>query len=298
MTVFNSNISWCTGTLNLTRGCSSASAGCDHCYARTLVNTRLRGNFDQMVFYPERLRDIGKFRPALDKVTRHLMPKMIFVNSLSDFWHEAIPDAFIHACLDEFEQHPDTIFQVLTKRPVRMRKIMADRYGNSGVPAQIWLGVSIEDNRVAARMKVMRRLKDQVGQFCAFVSVEPLIGGVDQVDFTGADWILLGGESGPDARPMEYDWLANGGDAARAVAAAIHFKQYGQPRNNPHVAALMRENPGWGAARAFREACGLGIEIAPDEKGGATFRGRVWHEKPQAWHDLVARLNPTGGRLL
>jgi protein gp37 len=291
MTVLASNISWCTGTLNLTRGCSKISDGCAHCYAEHLVNNRLRADFDQMAFFPHRLADIRKFRPTRTE-SGTLEPKMIFVNSLSDFWHQDIPDAFIHQCLDAFETHPDIIFQILTKRPVRMRRIMADRYGNSGIPQQIWLGVSIEDNQVAGRMNLLRRLKDQAGDFCAFVSVEPLIGPVDEVDFTGADWILTGGESGPGARPMEFHWLAQAHAAATLARAALHFKQYGHPSNNPYVRALKVNHPQRSAAFLLQEAARLGLELAPKEKGGATYEGRIIHEKPRAWHDLAARLNP------
>ena len=292
MTVLESNISWCTGTLNLTVGCSSCSAGCNTCYARTLVNGRMRGDFDgTMVFHEKRLADIRKFKPALNPSTGLVEPKMIFVNSLSDFWHEKIPDDFIHRCLDRFEQHDDTIFQILTKRPVRARKILSARYGNRGIPRHFWIGTSVEDNQVAARMNVMRRLKDQVGEFTLFVSVEPLIGPVDDVDFTGADWVLIGGESGKGARECREEWFAQAFDGARAFGAAVHGKQWGKPENNPYARQIKAEKPELGIVQAFKWAVQMGLELAPEEKGGATFRGKLWHEKPKAFAELVAKLN-------
>src|ERR1700730_14462537 len=160
MTVLNSGISWCTGTLNLTVGCTKVSAACDHCYAETLVNRGLHGNRDFSVlrYFPQRLADLRKFAPARN-AEGEIEPKMVFVNSLSDFWHDQIPDDFIHAALDRFEEHPQVIMQILTKRPVRMRKMISDRYGNRGVPANFWLGVSAEDNRVKGRLNILRRLK-------------------------------------------------------------------------------------------------------------------------------------------
>jgi protein gp37 len=99
---------------------------------------------------------------------------MVFVNSLSDFWHERILEYFIHQALDAFEQHPRTIMQILTKRPGRMRRFVYDRYGNSGIPANIWLGVTCEDNRVKRGLDLLRDVKDRVGDFTAFTSIEPI----------------------------------------------------------------------------------------------------------------------------
>jgi protein gp37 len=296
MTVFNSGISWCTGTLNLTVGCTKVSAACDNCYAETLVHRGITGSrdFEQVRFFPKRLADLRRFRPSVS-ASGAVEPKMVFVNSLSDFWHEQIPDPFIHQALDEFEQHPQTILQILTKRPVRMRKLIADRYGNSGVPANFWLGVSAEDNRVAGRLNVLRRLKDQVGGFTAFVSVEPIVAPCDGLDFTGIDWVLTGGESGPRCRDMDFAWLEQANEAALGAGIALHFKQFGHPRNNPVVRQLMQAH-GLGPAQAFARAVADGVELAPDEKGGATYKGRVVQEKPSHYHELRAALND--GKLL
>jgi protein gp37 len=149
MTVINFSISWSTGRLNLVVGCDPLSAACDFCYAETFVRRGLHGynDFRTLRFFPERLADLPKFRPfrAADGL---LYPHMVFVNSMSDFWHERIPADFIHNALDAFEQRPNTIFQILTKRAGRMRRFITERYGQTGVPAHFWLGVTCEDNRV------------------------------------------------------------------------------------------------------------------------------------------------------
>lgn len=292
MTVLNSGISWCTGTLNLTVGCTKVSAACDHCYAETLVHRGILpggSDFGTLQFHPQRLRDLRKFAPARNQAGE-LEPKMVFVNSLSDFWHDQIPDRFIHDALDAFEQHRKTIMQILTKRPIRMRNIIRDRYGNSGVPSNFWLGVSCEDNRVAARLNILRRLKDKVGDFTAFTSVEPIVAPCDELDFTGIDWVLTGGESGPRARPMKFEWLEQANEKALGAGIPLHFKQYGTAANNPAVIAIA-EKQRCSTAAAFRMAVERKLELAPDEKGGATYKGRVIQEKPAHWHKLKAELN-------
>jgi protein gp37 len=292
MTVLKSNISWCTGTLNLTVGCTAVSAGCDHCYAKTLVEDRFKQPFETIRYHARRLADLPRFRPKKDKASGRIEPQMVFVNSLSDFFHEDIPDEWLTMTLGAFEAEPQVIFQILTKRPVRMRKVIVERYARrlGGIPRNFWLGVSTEDNRVAARLNVLRRLKDQAGDFTAFVSVEPIIGPTDELDFAGIDWVLTGGESGRGARPMRDDWLSAPNDAALAAGIPLHFKQYGQPINNPIVRRIMVEER-VGVVAAYRAAIERKLELAPQEKGGATYRGRVIQEKPAAYHRLLDALN-------
>jgi protein gp37 len=242
VTALNSKISWTTGTLNLTVGCHPISAACDHCYAARFVGRGLHGNrdFETVQFFPDRVRDLRKFAPARGDDGR-LYPKMVFVNSLSDFWHEHIPEPFIHDALDAFEQYPTTILQILTKRPGRMRRVITDRYSGSGVPAHFWLGVTCEDNRVKRGLDIMRGTKDRVGEFTAFTSVEPITAPCDELDLTGIDWVLTGGESGPGARPMEFAWLETIHDKALSGGVPLHFKQYGHPCNNPLIQRFMAQ---------------------------------------------------------
>jgi protein gp37 len=289
MTVLNSGISWTTGTLNLWTGCTRVSAACDHCYADALVNRLMGGGFyDKLRFNMERTKDLRKFVPRL--VNGEQVPCCVFVNSLSDFWFEKVPEEKIHTALDAFEQHPNTIMQILTKRPGRMRRIITDRYGNSSVPAHIWLGVTCEDNRVKRGLDILRATKDRVGDFTAFVSIEPITAPCDEIDLEGIDWALTGGESGANARPMEFAWLRQANDKALTAGIPLHFKQYGTARNNPYVQHWMNHH-GLGVTKAFEWAVKTGQELAPREKGGATYLGRVYNEKPKHWHQLKAALN-------
>lgn len=296
MTVLNSGISWCTGTLNLTVGCTRVSAACDHCYADALVNRLMGGGFyDQLRFHPERLKDLRKFAPA-KTAAGEWEPKMVFVNSLSDFWHENIPADFVHKALDAFEQHPRIIFQILTKRPGRMRRFIEDRYAsNSGAPSNFWIGVTCEDNRVARGLDILRATKDRVGDFTAFASIEPITAPCDEISLDGIDWVLTGGESGPSCRPMQFEWLEQAIEKTLTAGIALHHKQYGHPRNNPYVTKILFGSTLTPSA-AFKIAVARGWELAPTEKGGATYKGRIYHEKPPSWHKLKAQLNE--GRLV
>jgi protein gp37 len=252
------------------------------------------GFFENLDFYPKRLNDLRKFAPARN-AAGELEPKMVFVNSLSDFWHEKIPADFIHRALDAFEQHPRTIMQILTKRPGRMRRFMFERYANRGIPANIWLGVTCEDNRVRRGLDLLRDVKDRIGDFTAFTSIEPITAPCDQIDLTGIDWVLTGGESGSKARPMQFEWLEQANEKALTAAIPLHFKQYDHPRNNPLVQAIVargrfdRGKISW--TRALQISVERGQKLAATEKGGATYKGRVYHEKPKHWHQLKAELN-------
>jgi len=234
------------------------------------------------------LRDIRRFK-AKPGADGQLEPPLIFVNSLSDFFHQDISDEFINTALDEFERWPTTVMQILTKRPIRARQVIEDRYRASGVPDHLWFGTSVEDERVAGRLNILRKAKERVGGFTAFVSIEPLIGPLDGVDLAGMDWVLTGGESGPGCRDMQLPWLDMAHDKARAAGAAIHFKQYGHPRNNPMVQELVAHRR-LSVTAAFDRLCDQGLELAPEEKGGATYRGHVIREKPESYARLKAML--------
>lgn len=292
MTVLNSNISWCTGTLNLSVGCSRVNpeGACKNCYADVLVHRLMGGHFfDRMVLHPDRLAHLRKFEPFRDGQGRW-QPKLVFVNSLSDFWHEKIPDPFVHSALDAFEKHPNIIIQILTKRPGRMRRFLTERYRNSKVPAHFWIGVTCEDNRVTRMLDILRATKDALGEFTAFTSVEPITAPTDQIDLTGINWTLTGGESGGDARPMEFSWLETINDRALNAGIPLHFKQWGTVRNNPIVQRIMRDT-GLGITKAWEHAIEHRLELASEEKGGATYKGAVYHQKPKHFYELTASLN-------
>jgi protein gp37 len=213
-----------------------------------------------------------------------LVPRMVFVNSMSDLHHEAIGDAFRDKVFAAMEANRRTIFQILTKRPGPMRRYLRARYGESGqVPANIWLGVSIENNAVAKRVDVLRAIKESHRVACAFLSVEPLIGPIDRCDLSGMDWVLIGGESGPNCRPMQLGWLRSALGKSKAAGAAIWFKQFGHPKNNPSAVAIANQEQVT-IAQAYRSAVERGLEIVPTEKGGATLEGRTCRQLPAAWH--------------
>lgn len=292
MTTLKSAISWCDGTLNLAVGCHKVSPGCRNCYAEKQV-TRLTNKFghpfDEIKKHPHRLNDIRKFK-ARRTPDGLLEPAMIFVNSMSDMFHEELDFDFIDRAFDAFEFHDDKIFQILTKRPARMRDYMRRRFKNRAVPDNLWVGPSIESNQLGGRARIVRRLKEDIGDFTAFASVEPIVGPTDKLDLSGFDWVLLGGESGPGARIMDEAWLRDALAEARRVAAAVHMKQWGSYRSSPLVRRIMRDCS-LGPKRAFEEACARSLELAPEEKGGATVDGRLIREKPPAFYRIKERLN-------
>ncbi len=266
-------ISWTDSTLNAVVGCVAVSAVCDNCYANRLVTIN-RGNvfrepFDVPDIRLERLQQLRKLGPIreADGSTR---PRMIFTNAISDIFWEKVPDDVIHKQLDAFEAHPRTVFQLLSKRPIRARRLLTDRYGNSGVPANMWIGFSVEDNRVAARLNVLRSIKERTGgQMTAFVSVEPIIGPTDQVEFTGIDWVIIGGESGPGARVMQRSWLLPAvWNALKAGSRVWPWKQHGidalasEPIGSAGSAGKITERFNWLVEH--------GWEVLPDEKAVRT----------------------------
>jgi protein gp37 len=292
MVSMNSGISWCDGTINPWVGCNKVSAGCDHCYAETLVN-RLQGTasfkhpFDKVTLHLDRLEQLRKMGPKMEGGRRR--PFLAFVNSMSDMWHDDVPESALHLALDAFEANPFTVFQILTKRPIRARQVLVNRYGNSGIPANIWIGVSAEDNRVAKRLDIMRSIRDRTGgNGTFFVSVEPIVGPTDMLNFDGFDWVILGGESGPGARVMLRDWLMAALTRAEGQGAALWYKQAGQPRSHPNLSeAPLNMN----LTSRFQWLVDNGWEKLPDEKGGATVDRLTYRHLPPAYHALEGRLN-------
>ena len=304
MTSTKTHISWTDSTWNPTTGCTKVSAGCERCYAEALTK-RLGlggGDFSIVQMHERRIAEVRRFKPIVSGAT--LLPHRVFVNSMSDLMHDAIPDSFRDLVFDAMETMPHSIFQVLTKRAMTLGRYIDRRYKANGrrVPHHIWLGVSAEDNRVAARLRMLRRLKQDAGGFTAFVSVEPLIGNVDAHDYAELDWILIGGESGPGARPMDLAWARKARDLARAAGAAVWFKQFGTWGNNPlyaegRLASVSKKHFNlvrYALDHGEREAAivmSKGRLTIEGEKGGATLDGEVIHEHPPAYADLQAILS-------
>jgi protein gp37 len=214
-----SNIEWTNATWNPVTGCTKISAGCDNCYAERF-SERFRGtgghpfeNGFDLTLRPERLQQPFHWR----------QPRMIFVNSMSDLFHKEVPKEFIGRVFDTMEAAYWHTFQVLTKRSSLMRDYLRSRYGAAPGPAHIWLGVSVEDGTKLSRVQHLREATARV----RFLSIEPLIGRIGKLDLAGIDWVIVGGESGPRARPMEAAWVREIRDQCKTAGVAFFFKQWG-----------------------------------------------------------------------
>ena len=214
-----SAIEWTNASWNPVTGCTKLSAGCDHCYAERFAE-RFRG----VAGHPfERGFDLTLRPERLDQPARWRRSRLIFVNSMSDLFHKSVPAAFIGQVFDAMEEADWHTYQVLTKRSSLMRNFVNKRYGGKPAPAHIWLGVSIEDKAALGRLRHLKQTDASV----RFVSFEPLLGPLGDVDLTGIDWVIAGGESGPGARPVEVDWLRQIRDDCQRQGVAFFFKQWG-----------------------------------------------------------------------
>ena len=214
-----SAIEWTDATWNPVTGCTKITRGCDNCYAKRF-SERWRGvpghpfatGFD-LTLRPD--------RP--DQTIKWKRRRMIFVNSMSDLFHKNVPRAFVDRVFDTMETADWHVFQVLTKRSSLMRDYLRFRYRDTRGPAHIWCGVSVEDAEGAARIKHLRASPAGV----RFLSIEPLIGAVGQIDLGGIDWVIAGGESGPGARPIHLEWVREVRDQCVEQNVAFFFKQWG-----------------------------------------------------------------------
>jgi protein gp37 len=219
-----SAIQWTDATWNPVTGCSKVSPGCAHCYAETLS---LRFGWSKVPWLPEYAAENVVLHPErLDQPRRWRRPRRVFVNSMSDLFHELVPDAYIHDVFDRMARADWHSYQLLTKRPERMAEVVSAYYalrpGKVPLP-QVWLGASIENDRWTARADAVRRTPAAV----RFISAEPLLGPLPSLDLTEIDWLIVGGESGAGARPMRPEWARRLRDQALASGTAFFFKQWG-----------------------------------------------------------------------
>jgi protein gp37 len=211
-----SSIEWTEHTWNPVTGCTKLSPGCKHCYAETM-SRRLTAmgaagyeNGFQLTLHPERL----------DQPMRRNKPTTYFVNSMSDLFHELVPDEFIERVLSVCASTPQHTYQVLTKRAERLPEFFRLRE----CPPNVWLGVSVEDRKYGVpRIAHLQRTEAQV----RFLSVEPLLEDIGAINLRGIHWVIVGGESGAKARPMEPSWANNVRTQAIAQRVAFFFKQWG-----------------------------------------------------------------------
>ena len=221
--------------------------GCDRCYAerwRGIPGHPYEQGFD-LRLWPDRLTQPARWRK----------PRKVFVNSMSDLFHKDIPRAFIDRVFDAMEATDRHVYQVSAKRSSLMAGYVRSRYAGKAVPRHIWLGVSVEDAAHTGRLSHLRQVPSEV----RFVSFEPLLASVGDVDLGGIAWAIVGGESGPSARAMRREWAAQIRDICRRDGVAFFFKQ-------------------WGGARP--------------KSGGRTLDGVTWNEFP--WQ-IVPDGSPVNG---
>jgi len=210
-----SRIEWTQATWNPVTGCDKVSPGCAHCYAETFAE-RWRGvpahpyeqGFD-LRFWPERLEQPLKWRA----------PRVIFVNSMSDLFHERIPLDYIQQVFDVMSEASQHVFQVLTKRHDRLAELAPELPW----PENVWMGVSIENKRWVERADRLREVPAAV----RFISAEPLLGPLIGLDLDRIDWLIAGGESGHKHRPIREEWVVELRDLCKAQGVAFFFKQWG-----------------------------------------------------------------------
>ncbi|MDD2883165.1 MAG: phage Gp37/Gp68 family protein [Rhodoferax sp.] len=239
-----SRIEWTEQTWNPTVGCTKISAGCKHCYAEAMAH-RLQAmgtpGYEkgfELVVLPQRLDDPLKRKK----------PTTYFVNSMSDLFHDLVPDEHIDAVFRVIQQTPHHTYQILTKRAARMARYFKTR----PAPANAWLGVSVENRKQGVpRINHLRKVPAHI----RFLSVEPLLEDVGELDLTNIHWVIVGGESGPKARPMKQEWADSVRAQCEDQGVAFFFKQWG----------------GWGVDGKKRAKAA----------NGRLLNGRTWDAMPE-----------------
>lgn len=212
----SSKIEWTEQTWNPTTGCTKISSGCKHCYAETMAK-RLQAmgangydNGFKISILPERL----------SQPLKRKKPTLYFVNSMSDLFHKSVSFDFLDQVLEVIEKTPQHSYQILTKRAIRMR----DYFINREVPKNVWLGVSVENKKHGLpRIDYLREINTRI----RFLSVEPLLEDIGKVDLTNIHWVIVGGESGSKARPMEERWVMSIKNQCNYQDVPFFFKQWG-----------------------------------------------------------------------
>lgn len=243
MVADKSSIEWTEATWNPTTGCDRISPGCDNCYALTLAKRlKAMGNPKYQVDGDPRTSGPGfgvtVHEDALDLPRRWHGPRTVFVDSMSDLWHARVPAGFIQRVFDVMADTPQHTYQLLTKRPRRLARMAPDLPW----PRNVWIGVSIERQEQAWRVAELRKVPAAV----RFISAEPLLGPLN-LNLDGIHWLIAGGESGPNHRPMDERWALELRDQCASSGIAFFFKQ-------------------WGGARA--------------KTGGRELEGRTWDDMP------------------
>ncbi len=216
----NSKIEWTDVTWNPVRGCTKVSPGCAHCYAETFAE-RFRG----VPGHPyEQGFDLRLVPEKLTEPITWSKQRMVFVNSMSDLFHKDVPDAYIELVSRVMAAADWHIYQVLTKRGERLRDLLQTKLRFAAELSHIWWGVSVENRRHGLpRIQQLRDAKPSM----AFLSIEPLLEGLGTINLRGIDWVIVGGESGPGARPMLPEWVFSIRKQCERAKVPFFFKQWG-----------------------------------------------------------------------
>ncbi len=240
-----STIEWTEQTWNPSTGCTKVSPGCKNCYAEVMAR---RLHAMGAPGYANEFK-LTVHNGRLGQPVARRKPTVYFVNSMSDLFHEDVPDAFLDQVFSAIDATPHHTYQILTKRAERLPEYFANR----PCPQNVWLGVSVEDRKYGVpRIDYLRTVRARI----RFLSVEPLLEDLGRIDLSDIHWVIVGGESGHKARPMHEDWVAGVKAQADAAGAAFFFKQWG----------------GWGADGVRRHK----------KANGRVFRGRTWDNFPLA----------------
>jgi protein gp37 len=241
MSSLKTGIEWTDKTWNPTTGCTKISEGCRYCYAETITE-RFPGNFPngfKLTIHEERLQQPRHWRK----------PSRIFVNSMSDLFHEDVPLDFLLQVFQVMRETPQHIYQILTKRHERLLELADSLIWCPN----IWMGVSVENQRYVERVDFLRKVPASV----KFISCEPLLGAL-KLDLTGIDWVIVGGESGRNHRPIEKEWVEGILQQCQTNKVAFFFKQWGGL------------NP---------------------KSGGKLLNGEIWQEVPSEWEEHLANFS-------
>lgn len=250
-------IEWTDATWNPVAGCSIITAGCTHCYAMEMAKRLEAMGVNKYAGLTRRsgARTVWRGTVREDHAALNIphgwkKARKIFVNSMSDLFHEKVSDSFIKAVWQVMRDTPHHNYQILTKRPERMAMIVSTKINN--VLPNVWLGTSIENGDVIQRIDQLRRIPAAI----RFISFEPLIGPIGEVDLTGVHWAIVGGESGKAARPIKETWIDEIHHQCIEHGTAFFFKQWGT----------------WGKDNRRRSK----------KANGREYRGRTWDEMPTA----------------
>jgi len=235
-------IEWTEQTWNPSVGCTKISDGCKHCYAETMAKRlEAMGTKGYEEGFKFNIMEERLFQPL--EVKR---PTKFFVNSMSDLFHEEMPFDYIDKVMDIIEKTPRHVYQILTKRDERMKQYFSSRT----IPSNIWLGVTVESDKYVSRIDSLREIDANI----KFISMEPLLSDINGLNLKGIDWVIVGGESGVKARPMNPEWAMKIKDQCKDQKTAFFFKQWGA----------------WGADGRKRSK----------KANGRILEGKVWEEYP------------------